>query len=180
MQIKPTTLLLIVGIIGIGLLSINTLDVFSVDKKNLATGFNEEASAQAVFLTIKDTNSYKEFTFNTFSRIGVVRSDTPQFLVESIPSAENKEFLKFVAQSVHESQGNRVNPNKNFFDVTLEVLAKDGSVIETIQYKRCTIESYFVYINDSKGTYSLLGRDSARAEIRDVTKFDCTYLTIEV
>lgn len=153
---------------------------FLFTKKNLTMDFNEEASAQAVFLTIRDTDSHKEITFNTFSRIGVVRSDTPQFLVESIPSADNKEFLKFVAQGVRDSQGNRVDPNKRFFDVTLEVLAKDGSVIETIQYKRCIIESYFIYTNDSKGTFSLLGRDSARAEIRDVTKFDCTYLTIEV
>ena len=162
------------------MLSVNTLDVFSVNKKNLATDFNEDASAQLVLLTIRDTTSFKEYTFNTFSRIGVVRSDTPQFILESIPSIENKEFLKFVAKSVHDSQGNRVNPNQNFFDVTLEVMTKDGSVIETIKYQRCTIDSYFVYINDSKGTYSLLGRDSAKAEIRDVTKFDCTYLFIEV
>jgi hypothetical protein len=165
---------------GIGILSINTLDVFSVNKKDLATGFDENASAQLVFLTFKDPVSLKEYNFNTFSRIGVVRSDNPQFLLESIPSNQNKDFLKFVAKSIHDSQGSRVSVNQNYFDVRLEVLAKDGSVIEAIEYKRCTIDSYFVYINDSKGTYSLFGRDSARAEIRDVTKFNCTYLTIIV
>jgi hypothetical protein len=180
LQVNPTRLLIIIGIVGIGLLSINTLDVFSANKLDLARGFDENASAQSVFLTIKDINTNKEFNFNTFSRIGVVRSDNPQFILESIPSNQNKEFLKFAAKSIHDAQGNRVNPNQNFFDVKVEILAKDGSVIETIQYKRCIIDSYFVYINDSKGSYSLFGRDSARAEIRDVTKFNCTYLTIEI
>ena len=174
MQIRATTLLIIIGIAGVGILSLNTLDVLSANKKDLAVGFDESTTAQSVFVTIKDATNNKEISFNTFSRIGVVRSINPAFLLESIPSIQNKEFLKFVSQSLTSSQKSGVNLNPQYFDVSIDVLSKDGNVIETLKYKRCTIEYYFIYNTDSRGLYSLLGRDTTKSEIRDVTKFDCT------
>jgi hypothetical protein len=170
---KPTTILIIMGFVGIAILSINTMEVFSADKKNLVTGFNDKNSAESFFVTITDGNG--DFSFNTVSRIGIVRSDNPQFLLESVPSHDNKEFLKFVSKSL-----NTVSTNPSFFDVAIEILAKDGTTIETFMYKKCIIDEYFAYTNDSKGTYSLLNRDSSKSEIRDVTKFDCIRLDIKV
>jgi hypothetical protein len=170
---KPTTILIIMGLAGITILSINTLEVFSADKKSIVTDFNDKNSAESFFVTITDGSG--QFSFNTISRIGIVRSSNPQFLLESIPSHDNKEFLKFVSKSLNTSPN-----NPSFFDVTIDILAKEGTIIETLVYKHCTIDEYFAYTNDSKGTYSLLNRDSSKSEIRDVTKFDCVKLDIKV
>lgn len=169
---KSTTLLIIIGLVGIAILSINAIEVFSADKSSIVSGFDSKNSAQSMFITITDASG--EISFNAFSRIGILRSTNPAFLLESVPTTDNKEFLEFVSKSLNRGS------TPPFFDVTIEILAKDGTVIETLEYTRCTIDSYFVYNNDSKGTYSLLNQDSSKSEIRDVTRFECTRLTTTV
>jgi len=170
--LRSTSILIIIGLVGIVILSINAIEVFSVDKSRIVSGFDDKNSAQSIFITINDANG--QISFNTFSRIGILRSSNPAFLLESIPTTDNKEFLEFVSNSLNRGS------NPTFFDVTIDILAQDGTIIETLRYTRCTIDSYFVYNNDSKGTFSLLDRDSAKSEIRDVTRFECTRLTTTV
>jgi hypothetical protein len=180
LKIKSTTILIIIGIAGIGILSINTLDVLSADKKEILETFDVTNSAQSLFVTISYNNENRQFSFNTFSRIGVIKGDNPQFLLESVPSSDNKEFLKLVSEQMSATNSLSYLSNQKFFDVTIDVIAKNGKIIESLIYKKCTIDSYFVYTNDSKGTYSLLDDDSARAEVRDVSIFDCADMSVKV
>lgn len=171
---KPITMLVIIGLVGIAILSINTFEVFSADKAGIVKGFSDKKSAESVFVTI--TTNEKQISFNTFFRIGIIRSDNPRFLLESVPSYDNKEFVQFVSENIKK---NMRAPGGQTFDVAIDILASDGTTIETLEYWRCQVDSYFVYSNDSKGTYSLLNQDSSKLEIRDVTTFDCLSMGIE-
>lgn len=173
---KQTSILILIGIVGIAILSLNTLDVFSIDKINIVQSFNSRDSAESIFVSVTEGDG-KQLSFNTFSRIGIVRSSNPQFLLESIPSHDNKEFLKFVSDELNMANSNYA---RDFFDVTIDIMSSDGRIIETMEYKQCKVDSYFVYTNDAKGTYSLLNRDSSKSEIRDVTKFDCVDLDLKI
>lgn len=116
----------------------------------------------------------KELKFFTFSKLGFVKSKTVQFLLESLPTNDKKPFYNLVAKSLNHS------PDARPFDVNIDLVAGDGSIIHTLNYKKCTIESYFVYVNDSKGDYRFSKDKTDRMEIRDVTKFDCMGFSITV
>ncbi len=109
---------------------------------------------------------------NSFSKIGYVKSDGFDFLLESTPSKDKKQYYQFVSNAL---VNRNVQPQ---FDVNVEVTSMDGSIIETLKYKKCAISEYFLYINDSKG--KVVEKKQPKMDIRDVTKLECVSLTISV
>ncbi len=114
-----------------------------------------------------------EHVFYTFSKIDFVKSSEIKFQLDSIPSKDKEQFYEFVSQSMK-------NTNSVRFDVSIDLLAADGSLIETLNYKKCLVEEYFVYVNDSKGKFSFLEDANSKLEIRDATQFECVGFTIDV
>jgi hypothetical protein len=114
-----------------------------------------------------------EHVFYTFSKMDFVKSSGIKFQLDSIPSKDKEQFYEFVSQSMK-------NTNSIRFDISIDLLAADGSLIETLNYKKCLVEEYFVYVNDSKGKFSFLEDANSKLEIRDATQFECAGFTIDV
>lgn len=162
-------LLLLIAILGTSTLTTVTYldEVFA---KNISLDENEYATNFVVKFTGSDGI---EFPFYTFSKIGFVRSTDIKFQLDSIPSKDKEQFYEFVSQSMK-------SPNSVRFDISINLLAADGSLVETLNYKKCMVDSYFVYVNDSKGKFSFLENANSKLEIRDATKFECSGFTIDV
>ena len=166
---KNVIVILLVAILGMSILSTSTYlsDVFAkgvnLDENDYATNF---------VITFID-NGGNEFPFYTFSKIGFVRSDDIKFQLESIPSKDKVPYYEFISKSMTSGETTR-------FDVSMDLLAADGSIIETLNYKSCLVEEYFIHVNDSKGKFSFLEDDNSKLEIHDITKFECSGFSISV
>ena len=65
-------------------------------------------------------------------------------------------------------------------DISIEIFSGDGTLLERLNYKRCEVESYFVYVNDSKGKFSFVEDEESKLEIRDVAQFSCIGFSVEI
>ena len=166
---KNVILVLLVAILGMSTLTTATYlnEVFA---KSVKLDENEYATDFVVRVIGSDG---VEQPFYTFSKIGFVRSSDIKFQLDSIPSKDKEQFYELVSQSL-------MNNNSIRFNISIDLLAADGSMIETLNYKKCFVEEYFVYVNDSKGKFSFLEDANSKLEIRDATKFECSGFTIDV
>ncbi len=128
--------------------------------------------ADSISVTI--ANGDGKLKINSFSKIGFVKSNGIEFLLESTPSKDKKPYYKLVDKSL-----TNINSRPQY-NIDIEVIAVDGSIIETLNYKKCTITEYFLYIDDSKGKSKSVDKKQPKMEIRDVTKFECVSLRISV
>jgi len=114
---------------------------------------NDLSRAQSNLLTISGGELTEPITFQTFSK--VEPGDQPHYIssfyelgfdtyfsLESNPSTDKIEFYKLVAKTI--------NPGKapELFDVSIDVLAGDNSVILTVNYPKCRITNYTPYSQD--------------------------------
>lgn len=134
---------------------------------------NDDDVAKSLIVRVMVDGDNKEKTYDSFSRIGFVRSSGVEFLLESLPSKDKKSFYEFVEASLSV-------PNPPLININIDVFSGDGTLIETLNYKRCIVNSYFVHVNDSKGKYSFLDDSTSDMEIREVTKFECAGFKITV
>jgi len=166
---KNVILTLLVAILGMSMLSTATYltEVF-------AKGTNLDENDYATNFVVRFINHEgHENTFYTFSKIGFVRSDEIKFQLESIPSKDKEPYYEFISKSMKSSINLR-------FDVVIDLMAANGDIIETLHYKKCTVDAYFIHVNDSKGKFSFLEGENSKLEIRDITKFACLGFTIVV
>ena len=91
--------------------------------------------------------------------------DRPAFLLRSLPSHDKAIIYGLVDKYVNAGK------TPEMFDVSVEVVAGDGSVIQTWEYRRCDIIDYAVYVNDEEDEYRFGDKDEA--EIRDVLVVEC-------
>ncbi len=163
-----------IAIGGVVIFSLNSTGMFS--ETLIASGvklFDKNDRADSIVVRFIQEHINKEEKYYTFSKIGFVKSSTPKFMLESVPTKDKKPYYEFIEKHYN-------NGLSKSFTVEIDILAGDGSKIETLQYKKCQVESYFVYVNDSKGKFSLTGESISGMEIRDVTKFECTTFSIIV
>jgi len=164
---KNAILILLVAILGMSMLSTATYlgDVF-------AKGVNLDENDYATNFVVRFIDSGgNEYEFYTFSKIGFVKSVDIKFQLESIPSKDKAPYYEFISKSMISGETKR-------FDVALDLIAADGSIIETLNYKSCMVDEYFVHVNDSKGKFSFLENENSKLEIRDITKFECSGFSI--
>ena len=133
---------------------------------------NKDDVAQTMQIKMMFQGGNKQEVYDSFSRIGFVRGSN-EFLLESLPSKDKKSFYDFVAQSLN-------SPNSKFVDVEIAIFSGDNTLIETLKYQKCTIDSYFVHVNDSKGKFNFLDDGTSKMEIREVTTFRCINFSIKV
>ena len=92
-------------------------------------------------------------------------TDRPAFLLLSLPSHDKAVIYDLVNRYV--------NPGKvpDRFDVSVDVLAGDGSIIQTWDYRKCDVIDYSTFVNDKEDEYRF--SDSDEAEIRDILVIEC-------
>jgi len=139
--------------------------------------------AQSYLVTISGGELTKPIIFQTFSQpepgnksryipsfydLGLATN----FSLESIPSIDKIEFYKLVAKTI--------NPGKHpeLFDVSIDVLAGDNSVIATANYPKCRITDYTPYSQDFVLFYQF--SDSLGGEIRDRSVLNCSGLNVQI
>jgi hypothetical protein len=85
---------------------------------------------------------------------------------ESIPSKDKKKYYDLLAYYINTSGDGR-----DTVDINIDILAKDGTIIETLQYSKCQAASYYVINNDNKLQYRFAQADVM--ELRDQSIFTC-------
>jgi len=100
------------------------------------------------------------------------RDANPQFFLESLPSADKKQFYEFIADWM--DRGDLLNE----FDVDIEVLDGTGSTIQIWEFNTCEITSYGTYLQDTIFIYQFSGVQDS--EIRDRTHFSCVGIHLKV
>ncbi len=113
-------------------------------------------------------------TYDSFSRIGFVSGEA-NFLLESIPSLDKKGFYEFIKDSLD----NKNHIDRELININIDIYSGNAKLIETLEYKRCQLDEYFVHSVDSLGKIQFIeGQDSI--EIREVTKFECGSFSISL
>ena len=89
-----------------------------------------------------------------------------QIQFESIPSKDKKKYYDLLAYFT-----NNNGDGRDTTDINIDILTKDGSIIETLQYSKCQASSYYVINNDNKMQYRFAQADVM--ELRDQAIFTC-------
>jgi len=134
-------------------------------------GLVENKRAENIVVHMYDRTN--DLTFYTFSKIGFVRSAGHEFSLESIPSEDKQPLYQYIAKNLNA-------PYPERFEIDIDLVSADGSIIETLNYNKCLITAYFVYSNDSKGKYRFSDSLPAKMELRDITKFECHGFSLTV
>ena len=100
------------------------------------------------------------------------RDINPKFFLESLPSANKKQFYKFVSDWM--DRGSLLNK----FNIDVDVLDGKGSTIQTWKFDKCEITSYGTYLQDTVFLYQFSGIPDS--EIRDRTNFSCVGVHLSV
>jgi len=106
-----------------------------------------------------------------FGRMYYFRDVNPTFFLESLPSADKKQFYKFVGDWMN--QGASLNK----FDIDVDILDGTGDIIQTWSFTKCEITSYGTYLQDITNFYQLSGVHDS--EIRDRTAFSCVGISLK-
>jgi hypothetical protein len=134
---------------------------------------NTDDVAKSLQVRIMIDGDNKEKIYDSFSRLGFVKSSGIEFLLESLPSKDKKSFYAFVQESLTVT-------NPRLMNINIDVFSGDGTLIETLNYNRCIVSEYFIHVNDSKGKFSFLDDNTSGMEIREVTQFECAGFKITV
>lgn len=113
-------------------------------------------------------------TYDSFSRIGFV-SGEGNFLLESVPSLDKREFYEFIKDALDKK--NLID--REMININIDIYSGNAKLIETLVYKRCQLDEYFVHSVDSLGKIQFIeGQDNI--EIREVTKLECDSFSISL
>ncbi|HUL51657.1 MAG TPA: hypothetical protein VLT10_00120, partial [Verrucomicrobiae bacterium] len=94
------------------------------------------------------------------------------FTLESLPSKDKADYYKFLSRYVNPTS--KPEP----FDATIELVAGDGTVLQTWQYQKCQATDYKTYLQSSLLFYTFSG-NKASSETQDQTTFQCSGFTIQ-
>jgi len=111
----------------------------------------------------------EKHSFYSFSKIiefgETVQFTNPKLQLEGIPSTDKEPFYR---------HAERIFDKKTVIDqidIEIDIIAKDSSLIERLEYKNCRLTGYWVYVNDQKDEYRFGKAD--KPELREVLNFDC-------
>ncbi|NOQ44610.1 MAG: hypothetical protein GQ471_02985, partial [Nitrosopumilus sp.] len=144
--------------------------------KEIMDAFRENANATitspaddsdrviSIIVHIANAEFFDDESFYTFS--SYVSSETSgQFTLESLPSKDKESFYDFISRFV--------NPGKipDPFDVGIDLVTGDGTILQRIQYFDCKITNFQIYRMENE--LNLLFLEKFGWEIRDHTEFEC-------
>jgi len=123
------------------------------------------------------------YTFSEFAHTSnVVRTGTvapnevdstvPTFYLLGLPSKDKATLYQLVDEFV--------NPGRppSQYEVTVDILAGDGAIIQTWDYDNCRILEYVTYLESNKDTYRF--SDADEAEIREFLLWECAGFHLRV
>ena len=131
--------------------------------------------AKTILVRVNPTGTSIEYPFDSFSRIGFVDGEG-NFLLESVPSKDKKPFYSLVKKSLDAKNTNLKNKGMN---VNIDIFSGDGEIIETLKYFNCDVAEYFVHGVDTLGKIFFV-ENTGTVEIREVTKFECVSLSLDI
>ena len=120
------------------------------------------------------------YTFADFqpdlSASNQVKTTYPQiksssFALLSLPSKDKVEYYKLLSRYVNPTY--KPEP----FDVSIETVSGDGTIIETWKYQKCQVTDYKTYLQNSLLFYTFSGKKTI-SETQDKTTFQCTGFSI--
>jgi len=123
------------------------------------------------------------YTFSEFSHLSsVVRTGTvapnevdptiPTFLLLGLPSKDKVTLYQLVDEFV--------NPGRPpaQYNVDVDIVAGDGTIIQTWEYDNCKILEYVTFLDSDKDTYRY--SDADEAEIRELFLWECAGFHLRV
>ena len=108
---------------------------------------------------------------NLEPQIGSLVFDTPQFLLSSLPNKDMEVYYQWIERYIN--KGKKPEP----FDVTIDMITGDNSILQTWAYKKCKIKNYVTYFEDFLAIAKFSGRFAP--EFRDRAVFECSGLAID-
>ena len=145
-----------------------------------AANVNLEDKDRAMSFVVHFSNGYFTktltiYTFNTFfhvsSNVGTNQLDfsqglesIPAFTLQSLPSKDKSLLYNMVDRYVS-------TKNPEPFSVLVDIVAGDGSIIQTWDYRKCSIEDYSTFVDSNKENYRFSNIDDL--EIRELFVFAC-------
>jgi len=94
-----------------------------------------------------------------------------RFLLETLPSKENINYYQAIDDYFQTD-----SPLFKEFDVSIDVVSGDGTVLQTWEYRNCDLEDYTVYLQDNIIFDRFSGEQGS--EIRERSIFLCTGLSL--
>jgi len=103
-------------------------------------------------------------TIRTFAKFE--QTEITEFNLQSLPSQDKNEFYDVIIS-------HSLNPGKKPepFDVTVDLIAGDNTILQKWQYYQCGVTNYLTELNDNLLTSRFNGKFTS--EIREKTSFDC-------
>jgi len=93
-------------------------------------------------------------------------STVPTFYLAGLPSKDKAMVYRLV--------DDYVNPGRPpaQYNISVDVLAGDGKIIQTWNYRNCALHEYSVYLENSKETYRFSDKDDS--EFREIISWECS------
>ncbi len=152
-----------------------------------STSLSDEERAQSIVVRFSNGPLPTERPFTTFSsyqsisprddilhQAVYVFGDKPQFVLESLPSKDKVDLYRAIDQ-VYFSKS---DPTITRFDVAIDILAGDGSLIQTWQYNKCQVFAYGTYLQEVRNFYPF--SDKFQSEFRDKILVECAGVRLQV
>ena len=125
-------------------------------------------------------------TFYTFSEFGHlsssvrsssvgtvdVQAGVPLFFLSGLPSKDKASLYQLVDEFVNPTRP----PGR--YNVDVDILAGDGTIIQTWEYADCDITDYVTFLDSNKDTYRF--SDKEEAEIREFMLWECAGFHLRV
>ena len=152
-----------------------------------STPLSDAERAQSIVVRFSNGPMPTERPFTTFSsfqsvsprddilhRSVYVFGDKPQFILESLPSKDKVDLYRAIDKVYFA----KASPTITRFDVAIDILAGDGSLIQTWQYKKCQVTGYGTFFQDVTNFYPFSGQEGG--EFRDKIVFECSGVRLQV
>jgi hypothetical protein len=150
---------------------------------------SDEERAQSIVVRVSGGPIREEVSFTTFSQFKSVSSrdnddlmhsavykfgDKPQFMLSALPSKDKALLYKAIDEEYFAKPS---SPTVSRFNVHIDVLAGDGSLIQTWAYSKCQITGYGTFLQDITNFYPFSGEDGA--EFREKIFFECSGVRLD-
>ena len=143
---------------------------------------SDEDRAQSLVVRISGGPIKEEVSFMTFSLFTTISSrdvslidasvykfgEKPQFMISGLPSKDKTLLYEAIDKEFFAKTS---SPTVSRFDVNIDILAGDGSLIQTWIYKKCLITAYGTFFQDVTNFYPFSGQKGG--EFRDKIFFEC-------